>query len=304
MATPASTPVTGDRIAAWKRSVKAASENPGIQVILSLMLLLPLIATIAQYWTTGFFRQTPRILILFWPGAEWKWTAPVNVGAFMSVIGASYIVGIVWLFRRRTLGKVMAAGVGAAIAAQLLGNTVNHFTGWKELQSLSSMDFSGKVNRAILAQWHNPLWEEVVFRGIPLLCLFFLVKKWPGARRTGTWFYFLVPSLAFAAYHVPGHGYARITDTFVLSLVFAWLALKYGFWAVLVLHYIFDAVSVLSLGHAKGAPADEVRWLADRFTVLNSAFSLGMMAVLFLMIVLIFRHRWRERKGIVRAAAA
>jgi membrane protease YdiL (CAAX protease family) len=158
------------------------------------------------------------------------------------------------------------------------------------------MDLSGKANRLILSQWHNPIWEEVVFRGIPLLCLAFLVKKSPRARRVGTWCYFLVPSLVFAAYHVPGHGYSRIADTFVLSLIFAWLALRYGFCAVMVLHYIFDAVIVLSLGKLKNIRTDEVRWLADHFGILNSMFSVALIAILSLMIILVVRHQWRARK--------
>ena len=220
----------------------------------------------------------------------------MNVTVIVALFGLSYIVGIGWLFHRRTLGNVIIAGIGALIVAQLLGNAVNHFTGWRELQDVSSMDLIGKANRAILSLWHNPIWEEVVFRGIPLLCLTFLGKKWPRSKRVGRWCYFLVPSIVFAAYHVPGHGYSRITDTFVLGLMFAWLALRYSFCFVMVLHYIYDALMVRSLGKLKNIPAGEVRWLADHAGILNTVFSVAVLAVLSLMIILFVRHQWRVRK--------
>jgi Type II CAAX prenyl endopeptidase Rce1-like len=271
----------------------AASKHVAIQIPLALALIVPLVATIGQYWTSGFFRQSVGVDVLFWPTGKWHWAIPMNVTAIVAVLGSSYLLGIGWLLHRRTLGSVIFAGIGALIVAQLLGSAVNHFTGWRELQIASSMDMAGKANRLILALWHNPIWEEVVFRGIPLLCYSFFAKKAPPARKVATWCYFLIPSLVFAAYHVPGHGYSRITDSFLLGLVFAWLALRYGFCAVMVLHYIFDALLILSLGKFKNIPTDEVRWLADRFGILNSTFFLTSMAVLCLMIVLFVRHLWR-----------
>lgn len=273
----------------------AASEHVSIQLLLAFALILPFAATVGQYWNSGFFLQSVGFQILFWPGATWHWAVPMNVTVAVALFGSSYLAGIGWLFHRRALGKVIFAGIGALIAANLLGTAVNHFTGWRELQVVSSMDLAGKVNRLILSLWHNPIWEEVVFRGIPLLCYASLVQKSPRAKRIGTWCYFLVPSLVFAAYHVPGHGYSRIPDTFVLSLTFAWLALRYGFCAVMVLHYIFDAVMVLSLGKLKNIRTDEVRWLADHFGILNSMMSVAMLAILALMIILTVRHLWRAR---------
>jgi hypothetical protein len=294
-------PITGllvisEETMTWKQSAKAVSEDVSIQLLLSFALSLPLIATVGQYWNSGFLRQTVGFEILFWPGAKWHWAIPMNVTVIVALFGLSYIVGIGWLFHRRTLSNVIIAGIGALIVAELLGNAVNHFTGWRELQDVSSMDLTGKANRAILSLWHNPIWEEVVFRGIPLLCYAFLVKTWPRAMRAGRWCYFLVPSLVFAAYHVPGHGYSRITDTFVLSLIFAWLALRYGFCSVMVLHYIYDALMVLSFGKLKNIPTDEVRWLADHSGILNTMFSVTVLAVLSLMIILFVRHQWRLRK--------
>lgn len=272
------------------QSVKAASGNAGVQLLLSFALLLPLAATIGQYWNSGFFRQTVALEILFWPGAEWHWAVPMNVALIVALFGASYAGGIGWLFRRRTLCAVMAVGVGALIAAKLLGGAVNHFTGWRELETMGSMDLAGKANRAILSLWHNPIWEELVFRGIPLLVLAFVVKKWPRAKKPATWGYFLVPSLIFAAYHVPGHGYSRVADTFFLSLIFGWLALRYGFCSVMVVHYIYDAMMILSFGKLKNIPREEVRWLADNFGTLNTLFSLAMLGTVCLVVILFVRY--------------
>jgi len=276
----------------WKSSINAACEHAGIQVPVSFILLLPLAATLGQYWTSGFLRGTVAVNLLFWPGVKWHWAIYANAAAVMSVMGSLYVVGIGWLFHHRTLGKAILTGVAAMVAAALAGNTVNRFTGWRDLQVLAQMDVAGKANRMIFAQWHNPFWEEAVFRGIPLLCLTCLVKRQPRAALAGKWCYYLAPALLFAAYHVPGHGYARIVDTFLAGLVFAWLAWRYSFWSVLVLHSVMDAASVLSVGRMKGVPTAEVQWLADRFGLLNTAFSLAMVAVAILPIVFTVRYRW------------
>jgi len=282
----------------WRKAFDRAAEHAGIQVAVAFALLLPLAATIGQYWNSGFFGQTVRVLVLFWPGVEWQWAIPLNAALIVAFFGTTYLAGIALLFRRRTLGKVALAGAGALIVANLLGAAVNRFTGWRELQQLGSMDFTGKANRAILAQWHNPIWEEVVFRGIPLVCMALVIRKWPRAKAAATWCYFLIPSLVFAAYHVPGHGYSRVADTFSLSLIFAWLALRYGFSSVMVLHYVYDAVSVLSFGKLANIPRTEVQWLADNFTILNSSFSLSMLAAILLALILSLRYRWSRAEAL------
>jgi hypothetical protein len=276
----------------WRKAFDRAAEHAGVQVLVAFALLLPLAATAGQFWTTGFFRQSAGVAILFWPGVEWHWTIQVNATLVVAFFAITYMTGISLLFRRRALGKVGLAGTGALVAAKAIGAGVNYFTGWRELEQLGSMDLAGKANRAVLALWHNPIWEEIVFRGIPLICLWLVVKKWPRARRGATWCYFLIPSLIFAAYHVPGHGYSRVADTFFLSLIFAWLALRYGFSSVMVLHYVYDAVSVLSLGKLANIPTSEVQWLADNFTILNSSFSLSMLAAILLAAVLLLRYHW------------
>jgi hypothetical protein len=278
----------------WRASLREALAHPSVQAPLAFALLVPLAATVGQFAATGFWRQNLAVGVLFWPGAAWKWAPHLNAGAVMAVMGALYVWGIVRLYRARTLGLVVALCIGAVVVAQTFGAAVNRFTGWKELQVLSAMDISGKVNGLLLAQWHNPLWEEVVFRGIPLIVCGWLAKRLP---RAAWWCYFLAPSAFFAAYHVPGHGYSRIADTFLLALAFAWFALRYGFWAVLVLHSILDAIWVLGLGHARYVPAAEVRWLSDTFGLWNSEWTLSTLAALAAFTVLVLRKAARSRRA-------
>ena len=265
-----------------RTSLVSAAEHRAVQGLLSLALTVPLVATAGQYWGSGFWRQTTGVAILFWPGAAWKWTVQANATAVMLVIAALYIAGIVRLLRDRTLAAVLAAGIGGILVAQTAATVVNHFTGWKDHQALGSMNAAGIVNRLILAQWHNPIWEEVVFRGLPLLAYTWLVKRWPTAVK---WGYFILPALAMSAYHVPGHGYSRFVDTFLLALVFEWLALRYSFWSVLVLHCVLDAVSVLGVGKMKGVSVGEARWLVEHFHALNTTFTLAMLAAMALTVL-------------------
>jgi hypothetical protein len=281
----------------WRQSAKAALGNVSVQLLLSFALILPFVATVGQYWTSGFLRQTVGVDVLFWPGAGWHWAIPMNAALVVAGFGAAYIGGIAWLVHRRTLGPVILAGIGTMIATSLAGRGVNHFTGWKELQAIGSMDLGGRANRAILALWHNPIWEEVVFRGLPLLAYNVLVKRRPRSARLAKWCYFVVPAVATAAYHVPGHGYSRITDTFVLSLAFSWLVLQYGFCYVVVLHDIFDAMMILSLARMKSIPKGEIYWLSDHAGVMNTSFSLAVLAACALVIALFVRYRWETRTG-------
>jgi hypothetical protein len=281
--------------------VTAAAEHRSVQSLLALALLVPLVATVGQYWTSGFWRQSTGVLVLFWPSAQWHWTVQMNAAVAMGAIAVLYVRGVERLWSARTLAVVVLAGIGGMIVARRAGAVVNHFTGWRELAPLGSFNLAGRVNRAIFAQWHNPVWEEVVFRGLPLLAYTWLAKRWPAAAK---WGYLVVPAVVMAAYHVPGHGYSRVLDTFILSVIFAWLALRYSFWSVLVLHCVFDAVSVLSI-RKWGAPPDEVRWLADHSGALNSTFMLAMLGALALAVYQASRFAILNRKsGLSRSAAS
>lgn len=62
----------------------------------------------------------------------------------MGIMALSYILGLLYLVRKRTLGKVaIIVFVGIIIIANGLGFCINHFTGWREIQKQYSMNLSG-----------------------------------------------------------------------------------------------------------------------------------------------------------------
>jgi len=280
----------------WTVSLRSALKHNVVQASLAIALLVPLLATAGQFLSSGFWRQSSGVALLFWPGQDWQWTVSMPVWISMGAMLTSYLAGIAWLLRKRTLSAVVLSGVGALIAANAVAAALNYVAGWRELQVVSSMELAGKANRAIFSFWHNPAWEEVVFRGIPLILLFMAVRGKDGARpRWALWCYYVVPSLVMAAYHVPGHGPSRLVDTFLLSLAFAWMALRYSFFAPLVIHYVFDAVMTMSLGKMPNIPTREVAWLADHAALLNSTWTIALLLWLASIPVTLILRRYRGR---------
>ncbi len=52
------------------------------------------------------------------------------------------------------------------------------------------MALAGMANRLIFAHWHNPVWEELVFRGIPLLFLLAVRRTLGRDARWSVWVYY------------------------------------------------------------------------------------------------------------------
>ena len=204
----------------WSASWLAGLKHPLAQGVMAGALLVPAVATAGQYWSSGFWGQSTGVGLLFWPGQAWHWTVRMPVWLAMGAMMASYVAGIAWMVRRRTLSLVALSAVAALVVANL-------------------------------------------------------------------------PAVVFAAYHVPGHGPSRLADTFILSLVFSWLALRYSFFAPLVLHYVFDAMSTLSFSKVPGIPAGEVAWLGDHVTLLNSTWSILMMLWMVSIAAVALVHRYR-----------
>lgn len=280
----------------WKEAIKAIPKNMIFQGVTVLILMTPLVATIGQFWSTGFLSQRASVALLFWPGAKWSWTVQMYGWIIMGIFIVTYLWGIGWMLRRRTLGKVILWGIAVMIVANILGSAVNYLTGWKELQQMDSMNLAGKVNRAILASWHNPLWEEIVFRGLPLLIIIPIRKRLPKHKKIIEWCYMIIPSVVMAIYHIPGHGPSRIVDTIILAVAFAWLTLRFSFFAPMVLHYIFDITIIISLGTMKNVPLKEARWLVDNAPLLNTAWSISILALLGLIPSLIIWNKFLHDK--------
>jgi hypothetical protein len=288
---------------AWSTSLQSALRDRRGQFLLALAFIVPAIATAGQYWSTRFWSESAPFTLLFWPGQAWHWGLRLPVWISMGAMLASYLIGIAWLVRRRTFAAAVLASVAAMIVANLAGAGVNLLTGWREMQTISSMNLAGRANLAIFSLWHNPAWEEVVFRGLPLVALVAIERT---TGRTPRWVlagYYLVPSLAMAWYHVPGHGPSRLVDTFTLSLVFAWMARRYTFLAPLVMHYVFDAVMIPSLGSVPSIPAAEVAWIANHAGALNSAWSLALLLWIASVPLLVVWHRRRGKRKAVAAAS-
>ncbi|MDP4145022.1 MAG: CPBP family intramembrane metalloprotease [Bacillota bacterium] len=264
-----------------KKALKGLSENFIFQGFLVIIFFLPLIATLGQYFNSGFINKTNKFLILFWPGVKVNYGITVPVWVTMGLMALSYTIGIIYLCRKKVFGKVAIWGIISMALPHLLGNIVNHFTGWRELQSTDIMHLTGLVDRMIFSLWQNPLWEEVVFRGIPLVILILMKKNLSErAFNLGKWIYIIIPSIIFAAYHVPNHGPSRIVDTVLSGGIFAWLALEYSFFAPLVLHYIVDAMMVVNMGQMKGIPTSEVIWLSQNHSTLNTVFSISILGLI------------------------
>jgi hypothetical protein len=155
-------------------------------------------------------------------------------------------------------------------------------------------DLTGKANASILSQWHNPIWEELVFRGIPLLILLWVEKTFTKKRTTaGVLIYIIVPAVIFGLYHIPGHGLIRFFDTLILGAGFSWMALKFTFFAPVVMHYIADAMIVLNLSKIPTIQPPEVEWLLHYGPSLNT-FSFMMILILFVLIPVLLIYYYNK----------
>lgn len=280
-----------------KQSFMETLNNLFFQIILAFIFSIPLVSTLGQFIASGFINKNNPVLIIFWPGVNWDFSISLPVWLSFGIMAASYVIGIGYMCKKRIFGKVVVIGFLGLKIAQLIGFGFNTITGFRELQQISSIAGDGAVNRAIFSLWHNPAWEEIVFRGLPLIIILILKKKLSSKKYDlAVALYFIIPSIAMALYHVPNHGMSRIADTLILSIVFTWLALKYTFFAPLIMHYIFDSIAVLDMGNMKGLPQNEVLWLSQNFGLIATAFSMGIIVLLISMIFIFIGNAWKSKK--------
>jgi hypothetical protein len=259
---------------------------------------MPMIATIGQFLSVDYFQKTVPVLLLFWPGSDFKITVQMVVWLFMGLVFVSYIAGILYMVQKRTLGKVILLTILAFICAGLLRSLLTLIFG---LHESPMPDLAGRADSAILSHWHNPIWEEIVFRGIPLLVLLG-VEKFITRKRTtvGVLIYCIVPSIIFAFYHIPGHSMIRFFDTILLGIVFAWLALRFTFFAPVVMHYVADAMIVFSLNKIPTVQLSEIEWLTQYGTSLGSFFWLSVLLLIILLPVLFFYYFMKSRRQVIQ----
>jgi hypothetical protein len=280
-----------------QEAVLAVLTNPLLQIPVATALLVPLIATIGQYVHTGFMQESHHLALLFWPGVDGEIAPDMPVWLTMGAMLISYTAGITYLIRKRNLGKVALLGLITALVSIGLAGIINSFTGWQEAQDIGDTDLAGKANAAIFSLWHNPIWEEIVFRGIPFIILLLIVKRGKN-ERASFWAkagYLVLPSLAFSLYHLPNHGAARLVDTFILGLAFAWMTLRFSFFAPLVLHCVFDAMMIPNIGNQTDVLPEEITWITSHHNLLNNMSSYAIISLMALFPIL-FIWYWRKHR--------
>ena len=273
----------------FRKTLDLFPRNIILMSVVTFMLIIPLIATTGQFISAGYFQKTVPVMLLYWPGSDFTLSIKTIVWIFMGMVFLSYLAGITYMFYRRTLGKVILLTIIAFICANLLKTILTSIFGWQES---ALPDLTGKADSLILAQWHNPIWEEIVFRGMPLLILL-AVEKYITKKRTtsGILMYLIIPSIACGLYHIPGHGMIRFFDTVLLGVFFGWLALHYTFFAPVVMHYVSDAMIVFNLDKIPSIQPSEIQWLIQYGKSLGSFFWLSAMLLVFLVPVLIIYTR-------------
>lgn len=276
-----------------KNALVTAAENRFFQMTGVAILLFPLIATAGQFIHSDYYLKTIPVLVFYWPGSSVNYTVPLPVWLMAGLFFVSYLAGIAWLLKRNNLGKVMAWTILIFICASVLKTGLSVAFGITEKPL---PDLAGKANSVIFSLWHNPIWEELIFRGIPLLILL-AVEKYVTKKRTqtGVLVYCLVPAVVCGWYHVPGHGWIRFFDTLLISTGFSLLALRYSFFATVVMHYIADAMMVLSLDKIKTIQPNEIEWIVQYGRSLNTFSSLCLLLLLVLIPVLTLYYYRQSR---------
>lgn len=277
-----------------KEIFRFVTTNPFLLFCLLLLLSLPLIASWGQFLTTGFLTETVQVLLLFWPKAEWRFALPLPGWLIFGAISLLYVVGIVWLIRKKSLGEAILFLLAGFLLAKAGGFVFQAISGLTPTQQMSAETLAGKSNLLVFAAWHNPLWEEVVFRGIPLLLLK-LIYRTNALPLGAKWLYILLPSIVFAIYHVPGHGIGTLLESFLIGVLWAWAALRWGLLAPIVLHIFADAMKVPTLAQIKGIPAVEIPWLVEHSRLLNTTWSLSILLFLTLVLILALIG-WRKSR--------
>lgn len=254
---------------------------------MSVALLIPLLATGGQFIASGYWKSSTGFLVWYWPGVAGGWALHGPVFLLFGGMALLYLGGIAWMAFHRTLGRATLWCFAAIIVANLLGAAVNRLMGWRELQTMASLDLAGKVNAALFSQWHNPVWESTLFQAVPFLCLRSFEKLRRRRSIPALAAYYLIPAAAMALYHVPNHGPSRLVDTFIICVAFGGMTLRFGVIAPYVLHIVLDGVIVLSIPQMARIPEAEIAWLLRHRHLLNTAWSLSLLLVLMSFLVAI-----------------
>lgn len=257
-----------------KEAIIKIPKNFIFQLIMAVIFIIPAIETIGQYINSGFMSCKEGFPIIFWPGTKVNIFYSTYVWISMLIMISTYIGGIVYLLRKKEFGIVVIIGIiGIECIGFIcfkLGNVISNFAIWNGLQGMPITSFA---NKSIFSKWSNPLWEEIVFRGIPLILLLILKKKLSvKTYKFAVIAYLIIPSIMFSVYHIPNHGTGRIVDTFIAGVVFAYLGLKYSFFAPLVIHYFVDIIYIITISSERSIPKEQIIWLTQNTQLINKIF--------------------------------
>jgi hypothetical protein len=271
-----------------KNAFGAMSENLTFQLIGVIILLFPMIATTGQFVHSGYYLKVIPLLLLYWPGTSVNFSVQTPVWLISILFFIIYLAGIAWLLRRQNLGKVIVFTILIFVVASIFRTGLSTLFGMTE-KGLPNV--AGKANSVIFSLWHNPIWEEIVFRGIPLLILLAVEKYWTKKRTlTGVLIYCIVPSVACGIYHIPGHGLIRFFDTLIIGVGFSLLTLHYTFFAPVVMHDIADAMLVMNIHKIESIQPSEVEWIIQYGRTLNTFSSLLLLLLIILIPALILYY--------------
>lgn len=276
------------------KSIKYSPNNYFFIIICSIAMLLPMVATIGQFYHTNYFAKQIPLSIVYWPGTNVDFKINTYVWISMGFMLISFIAGLYYTIKHKTIGRIVVITILVFIVSTLVRSALTHIFG---LQESPLPNLAGKANSVILSLWHNPIWEEIVFRGIPLAILLF-VEKYITKKRTltGVLIYYFVPSILCGIYHIPGHGIIRFFDTLIIASVFTWMTLKFTFFAPVIMHYVADAILVLNIYKIKTINPSEIEWIISYGKSLNTLFSLLMLLIIIAIPTLIIFYYTKFRK--------
>ncbi|MFF0828513.1 CPBP family intramembrane glutamic endopeptidase [Brevibacillus sp. NPDC003359] len=268
----------------WTNTFRYVTKNPLLLILLMSLLFLPLIASWGQFLSSGFLRET-----------DWKIAVPLPGWLIFGVNSLIYTGGILWLVQKKKLGQVFLFILVGLIVAKAGGVAFQAISGWSTTQQIDAQQIAGKANLLVFATWHNPLWEELVFRGIPLLSLTLIYRSRADLPAVARWIYLLIPSMIFAYYHIPGHGLGALFESFLIGVLWAWAALRWGLLSPIVLHIYADAMIIPSLPKMKNMPLEEIPWLVNQSMLLQSIWALCVLVFLILVLALLIVG-WRKAR--------
>lgn len=270
----------------WREIFRVFPLHPVFQGLSAILFLGPLFITISQYWVSGFFREDISVAFPDWK--PWNWYLSVPVWLIVGIIAIIYLASIFWLMRKRFLGYVALWTLVIIVIDNLSYSLSLYLSGWLDTMGVNHVR---SFNKFIFAIEYNALWQELFFRGIPLLILMCISKKWSKTTPWAKWCYIIIPSVLFAGYHIPGHGPGRILDTFIVGVGLAVIAMRYSLGASILILFFNNTISLLD--YATRVPKNQTIWLIQNSIWMHPCETMCRYAFIGAIPILILWHWWQ-----------